>query len=158
MKPARLFFLILFLLLLGATAALAEEPLLYGGRHLSPGGASGLAPGLNQSDAATWLTFRYDTAKEATVSLPGQKEFQAWLAEGRCAWISGLNIAAGYQIWSPKLDHLSEIYTTRAGLSYTLDGLNLRNKAAEISLERSTFSDPTKEPSYGAIAAFTMQF
>ncbi len=157
MKPAYLIAALLCLALL-ASPALAEESLLHGGRLLGvePGDLSSALA--TNSQVATWLTFRYDAPKEVSVSLPGQKDFQAWLVAGRCRWIEGLNLAAGYEIWAPGLDGLAEIHTARGGISYRLDGLNLQNKAAELSVERSSFADPAREPSYGAVAAFTMQF
>lgn len=155
MKPLIVAVLICLALLAPQGSALAEEPLLHGS-------ASALSThGLTNSQVAAWLTFRYDAHKEAGVSLPGQKEFQAWLVTGRCRWIEGMNVAAGYEVWSPSPDLKNQIHTTRGGVSYRLDGLNptyLQNKAAEFSVERSFFADPTREPSYGAVAAFTMQF
>jgi hypothetical protein len=156
MRPVFLIaFLGCLLLLAGSGAALAEEPLLRGSADSLA--STGLA---TDSEVAAWLTFRYDAHKETGLSLPGQKDFQSWLVGGRCRWIEGLNLAAGYQIWAPTPIIQNEIYTTRGGVSYRLDGLNtyLQNKAAELSVERSSFADPTREPSYGAVAAFTMQF
>jgi hypothetical protein len=159
MKPVYLTVAVVCLaLLVSQGAARAEEPLLYGGGHLSAGPSDLVSALATDSQVATWLTFRYDALKEAGVSVPGQKEFQTWLVAGRCRWIEGLNLAAGYEIWVPSLDGLTEIHTARGGISYHLDGFNLRNKAAELSVERSSFSDPAREPSYGAVAAFTMQF
>jgi hypothetical protein len=128
-------------------AALAEESLLHG--------ASGVLTNSTRTDSqvATWLTFRYDAHKEAGVSLPGQKEFNAWLVTGRCRWIQGMNLAAGYQVWSPSPDADKQIRTGRAGISFSS-----RNKGAELSLERSSYNDPNREPTYGAVAAFQMQF
>jgi len=146
MKPAAIAILICLALLAGQGTALAEEPLLRGAGDLQAGLVT-------DSQLAAWLTFRYDAHKETGISLPGQKEFQSWLVGGRCRWIEGLNLAAGYEIWSPNLDATKQIFTTRGGISF-----QHQNKGAELSLERSSFADPAREPAYGAVAAFTMQF
>ncbi|MFH0811139.1 MAG: hypothetical protein V2A77_11845 [Pseudomonadota bacterium] len=143
---------LLFVVTLALLGALVASPALAGGYNLAKPGASTTPPPANSS-IATWLSFRYDTCKEAEVSLPGHKDYQKWLVGGRCRWIQGLNVAAGYEVWTPNLDTSKEIRTTRGGICFQHN-----NKAAELSLERSSFTDPTKEPAYGAVAAFSMQF
>jgi hypothetical protein len=144
MKPLTLIAAVACLAFVASTGlALAEEPLLHGHGPLPS----------TDSEVATWLSFRYDAMKEAAVSLPGQKDFQSWLVGGRCNWLEGLNLAAGYEIWAPNPEAGKEIRTTRGAVSY-----QRQNKGAALSLERSSYGDAARAPSYGAIAAFTMQF
>jgi hypothetical protein len=105
---------------------------------------------------------RYDAQKESGPLMPGQKDFRSWLVSGRCRWIEGMNVAAGYEIWAPNLEWESRVRTARTGVTYDLETLvpSLPNKAAQISVERSLYNNGQgqQETSYGAVAAFLMRF
>ena len=143
MKPLSTIALACLMLLACSGLALAEEPLLHPNHAL---------PSRTDRQVATWLALRYDSPKE-NLSVPGQKDFQSWLVGGRCNWLEGLNVAAGYEIWAPNLNANSQIRTTRGAVAF-----QRQNKGAALSIERSSYNDAVHQPSYGAVAAFMMQF